>query len=84
MSDARLEGAILAHIREKVEEQGGTPGLVLTNYVVVAACSGWDDGGDEVTQVTVIPHGPYYAIGGLLREATIRNDADTLGLGADE
>lgn len=79
MSNDQLEEAILEQIRSTVGEEGLTPGLVLTNYVVIAACSGWDAEGEPVTQVTVIPHGPYYAIGGLLHEATIRNDADTLG-----
>lgn len=77
-ADERLADAIRAHAHASVGEAGGTPGLLLTNYVVVAAMEGWDADGNERVQVVVIPHGPGYAIGGLLHEATIRNDADTL------
>ena len=78
MGDNGLEDAIRTSAQASVDEAGGTPGLVLTNYVVVAAMEGWDSDGHEIVQVVVLPHGPGYAVGGLLHEATIRNDADTL------
>ena len=82
MADEQLTDAIRAGVARAVEDSGGTPGMVMTDYVLVAACKGWDDEGEPVTQVVVIPEGPAYAVSGLLHEATVRMDADTLdGLG---
>lgn len=74
----QLADAIRAAIPAAVDEAGATPGMVMTDYVVVAATRGWSADGDPITQVVVIPEGPGYAISGLLHEAVLRMDADSL------
>jgi len=53
--------------------------LILNEFVIVASRVGWDGEGDNVTQVVMIPvDGPDHRIMGLLRNATLRMDADVL------
>lgn len=73
-----LEDAVRAAVAEAADDSDATPGLVVTDYIVVAAARGWDDDGEPVTQVVTIPSGPGYAMSGLLHEATVRLDADTV------
>lgn len=72
-SDDRLRAAIEAH----VQEAAATPGLLLIDWIVVAATQGWNDDGDQVTAVTITPGGgAAYRMMGLLDEAMTRFRAD--------
>ena len=53
--------------------------LVLVEFVVIAARKGWNAEGQDVTQVVMIPHGGAdHQIAGLLRDATLRMDAEMM------
>jgi hypothetical protein len=53
--------------------------LLLLEFVVVACRKGFDDEGKEITQIVLIPDGGAdHQIAGLLRNATIRMDAEML------
>lgn len=70
-----LTAAVEAH----VQRAASTPGLVLVDWVLVAATQGWNDEGDDVTAVTITPGGgPWYRICGLLDEARERFHADLI------
>jgi hypothetical protein len=54
-------------------------GLLLQEFVVVASLTGFDEQGNRITQVAIIPiDGPNHRIMGLLEEAKIRFEADML------
>lgn len=78
MGDPDMDAAITAALHRGAAERGCTPGLTVTEYIVVAAAAGWDDAGNEVCQVVLLPSGPGHRIAGLLREATVRMDAEML------
>lgn len=71
-------------VREAVEETGGTQGLVLGEYVIIAAANGWSEDGEDVSQVVVIPgDGGESRILGLVEHARTTLKAEILGLAAD-
>lgn len=84
MPTSRMDEAVAAEVHNEAEEHRATPGLTVTEYVVIAAASGWDDQGQEVTQVVVIPSGSEHRIAGLLRHATVRMDAEIVSGYTDE
>lgn len=52
--------------------------VTVAEFVVIAACIGWNTEGDEISQVTMIPDGALHRIGGLVNEAKVRIDAETV------
>lgn len=74
MSD--LDDAVTAAVHTEAAEHRAQAGLTVTEYVLIAATAGWDADGHEVTQVVIIPSGSNHRIAGLLREATVRMDAE--------
>ena len=79
-----FDDLIRAALHQEVDETGGRPGLVLTDWVLVAARSGFD-GDSNVTQVVIVPSdSPAYRHRGLLAEAAVRFDADTNALYGDD
>lgn len=74
-TEKALVEALEAHVREEAE----TPGLLLTDWIVVAACGGWDDAGDGISALHIVPGGgAYYRMLGLLDEAATRTRADMI------
>jgi hypothetical protein len=65
-------------IESFVQQTLTRPGMMMVDYVVIAAVKGWDDDGDEVTAVYIHSSGAAYAIRGLLNEGIVRLDADLL------
>ena len=72
-----FEEALRDKIAANITETGGTPGLVLTDWIVIAAMAGWDDDGDDISQVVVIPHAAMHVAMGLLHHAGVRLDTTT-------
>lgn len=56
-------------------DTGGDQPLVVTEFVIVAAAAGWNEDGDRVTAVTIIPEGADHQVLGLLESARIRFQA---------
>lgn len=82
MSD--FDDAVRAALDTEADDSGGRQGLVLTDWVLIAARSGFE-GDHDVTQVVIIPsNGPAYRHRGLLAEAVVRFDKDTLDLHSDD
>lgn len=80
-----LREAVEAAIAEAVEEAQATGGLVVGEFVVIAAAHGWDDEGDSVSQVVVIPDGGGESrILGLVEHARTTLRADVMGFGVDD
>jgi hypothetical protein len=73
-----LDRAVLEALHREADEHRAAAGLALTEYVVIASTSGWNDQGQEVSQVVIMPSGSQHRIAGLLREATVRIDAEML------
>ena len=76
MDEGALRAAIVEHLSERAPESG----LLLTDWVLVAATQGWDEEGDVVAAVviTMSDDSPYYRILGLLAEAETRARADVI------
>lgn len=76
-TDAEFRDRLHDVLHEKAVQQDMEPGLVLTGWVVVAAAKGFDDEGEAVTQVLVMPSQlAEFEVLGLLRHAVIRTEAD--------
>ena len=84
MPSPDLDKAVRTEVHREAQAGGWTPSLVVTDYVVIAAATGWNDQGQEVSQVVIIPSGVNHHIMGLLREATIRHDAYALAAYMDD
>lgn len=68
-----LDDAVRDAVHASAEQGRGTPGLVVTEYVLAAATSGWNEAGEEVSQVVLVPSGPNHRVIGLLVEALLRH-----------
>jgi len=77
MSDDTFEEALRDKVAANIAVSGGTPGLILTDWIVVAGMTGWDSDGNDLSQVVVIPQAAMHVAMGLLHHATIRLDAET-------
>lgn len=76
-----LRAAVEKACYGEAEGRGGeiVKDLLLMEFVVVASRRGFDEEGRPVTQVIMIPDGGAdHQIAGLLRNATIRMDAEML------
>lgn len=69
---------LTAAIEQWVRETAVQDGLILVDYVLVAAVKGFNEDGDQITAVQIQPHGAAYALRGLLDEALVRFHADLL------
>jgi len=78
MSDDPFEVALRDKIAAHIAKAGGTPGLVLTDWIVIAGMAGWDSDGNDLSQVVVIRHATTHVAMGLLHHVGIRLDADTV------
>jgi hypothetical protein len=65
-------------VRSAVERVGGRPGMVISEFIVVAHTSGWDDDGNEISQVVRVPDGSWSRVLGLLREAQVRYETEII------
>lgn len=69
--DTAVAGAVLA--------ESLTPGLLVKGYIVIAAATGFDNDGDQVTAVTILPgEMPVHECLGLIEHARIRFHANVL------
>lgn len=83
MSDLRV--AVEAAVREATAESGTRDDLLVSEFLVIAATNGWDDDGNDVSQVVIIPEdGSEHRILGLLEHARIRMGRDVLASYDDE
>lgn len=62
---------------EWVAEHGLNQGII-RDWILIVGGVGFSSDGDDVEQVMVIPHGPYYALQGLLVEADTRFRAESV------
>lgn len=54
---AEMREAIEQIVRDAVSEAEATEGLVVGEFVIIAAANGWNDEGEDIHQVVVIPDG---------------------------
>lgn len=74
MSDKAQEAlrtAVEETYAEWVAEHNMSPGVV-RDWILVAAAIGFNNDGDDVEQIMIVPSGPAYALQGLLAEADAR------------
>lgn len=75
-----LEDAVAEAVALANTETGSTEGLVVGEFVLIAATNGWDDDGDPISQVVVIPFGGGESrILGLIDHAHTTMRAEILG-----
>lgn len=72
-----LQSAVEETYAEWVAEHNMSPGVV-RDWILVAAAIGFNDNGDDIEQIMIVPSGPAYALQGLLTEADTRFRAETL------
>ena len=75
--------AVEEAVREAAEEVGGRQGLVVGEYILIAAANGWDDDGETVSQVVTIPGGSESRVLGLIEHARLTL-GHTVAFGDDE
>lgn len=68
-----LRGAVEAEVRTVAR-----PGMIVTDIVVIAAATGYDADGEQVTGVYIVPDASEHAMLGLLDHARIRVQASIL------
>ncbi len=74
-----LREAVQAAVREAAAETGDRTDLLVSEFVVIATTNGWDEDGNEVSQVAVMPEdGSESRILGLIEHARVRMHADIL------
>lgn len=79
--NSELRAAVEKACHGGAEAAGGEviADLVLVEFVVIAARKGWNADGADVTQIVMIPDGGAdHQIAGLLRNATLRLDAEMM------
>jgi hypothetical protein len=74
-----LRAVVAKACTEQATQDDVADNLILNEFIIVAARVGWDAEGENVTQIVVVPvDGPNHRILGLLRDAEIRIEAETL------
>lgn len=81
-----LYDAVNAALAEEIAQRRASPGLLLTEFIVVAYATGWNDDGEQISQVVIIPDGnsPIHHMTGLLHDAITRFDAERLASYSDD
>jgi hypothetical protein len=72
----KFSRALTEALHEFADAEGLSAGLVMTEWVIIAAAQGWDDEGDEISQVVVEPHGTDTRVLGLVEHARQRMHSD--------
>lgn len=74
-----LREAVETAVRAAEAEHGGRQDMLVSEFIVIASAHGFDDDGEPVTQVIVLPDGgSEHRILGLLEHARLRVRADIL------